>query len=730
MSYLVLARKWRPQRFSEVLAQQHVVQALQNAVQLGRLPHALLLTGSRGIGKTTIARIIAKTVNCLNLPPNTERPDPCGQCSVCEEITNGRCVDVSEIDGASNRSIDDIRELRENVQYLPNHAHRKIYIIDEVHMLTREAFNALLKTLEEPPRHVLFIFATTEPHKIPVTILSRCQRFDFKRITTSELRQHLGKISRNEGIDLSETALSLLARAADGGVRDALSLLDQVIAFGGRKPTDEQVARAIGTVDRNLLREIGAALLNRDIQGCLSHIEQLLSHVYDIRQLIHELASFLRDLLVVAICKQPEDVTDLAADEIAAFRQLAAEQSPERIQQMFRILTRSAEDIARANHPRLLFEMTLIQMARVEPVRPFDEMLSHLHNLERRLRSLTHLPPTQHHPNQYTQPVPSNTPHTSSQTQQHPDFHKIREIIDQTPDQNIPANTSAPPETKHSTIYADSQHKPVTSSAATPSTTSPNTAYADNQHKLADVATSSIANIHTAEDAAITSSSDSTNQRSEWSEDRYRATLPDARSNTTWTDGGDYDEDYDEEENSDDLLQNKLVDSMPPGCIAAPVVASHSATQHTLRDENSRPVVITPISDDQWMALIQKYKLIEPFVSEAMQFARYYIADNTVQLIFPASDFFLHKRLLDQNVLTNFADFCAKEGHNIRIQFSLHHSDDLPAHYQLSLGEQQSAAQSQLRQEIDLEARQHPIITAILNQIPGAEIIRIDAIKK
>ncbi|MCB9637893.1 MAG: DNA polymerase III subunit gamma/tau [Myxococcales bacterium] len=386
MSYLVLARKWRPQRFSEVIAQPHVVQALQNAIKLDRLPHALLLTGSRGVGKTTIARLVAKTVNCLK--EDREELEPCNVCEMCKEITEGRSVDVIEIDGASNRSIDDIRELRDNVQYTPTKGQRKVHIIDEVHMLTREAFNALLKTLEEPPPHVMFIFATTEPHKIPVTILSRCQRFDFKRIPTTVLRDHLRRISSAEKVRLSDTALAMVARAAQGGARDAMSLMDQVIAFGGEAPEDEAVAQAIGVVNRQILMHIGRALLQKDAAECLRAIDELFHYAYDLRQFTQELAAFLRDMMVVRICDDPDGIVDLTEDEFIQMRALVHDEEPERIQQIFRILTQAAEEIAQSNHPRLLLEMTLIRMARVEPVRPFEDLISQLSSMESRLVGL------------------------------------------------------------------------------------------------------------------------------------------------------------------------------------------------------------------------------------------------------------------------------------------------------------------------------------------------------
>ncbi len=229
MSYQVLARKWRPQTFDEVVGQEHVTRTLKNALEMGRVAHAFLFSGPRGVGKTSVARILAKALNCVQGPT----PTPCNQCQACQEITQGHSLDVLEIDGASNRGIDEVRELRENIKYLPAHGGYKVFIIDEVHMLTKEAFNALLKTLEEPPAHAIFILATTEAHKVPVTILSRCQRYDFKRLSTAAIQEHLAQMAAREGWSIAPAGLQLIAQESEGGMRDAQGLLDQVITFGG-----------------------------------------------------------------------------------------------------------------------------------------------------------------------------------------------------------------------------------------------------------------------------------------------------------------------------------------------------------------------------------------------------------------------------------------------------------------------------------------------------------------
>src|SRR6476646_192819 len=271
MSYLVIARKWRPQSFADIVGQDHITRTLQNAIRTKRIAHAFLFTGVRGVGKTTAARILAKALNC----EKGSTPTPCNECTHCEEIAQGRSIDVLEIDGASNRGIDEIRQIIENVRYQPAKCRFKIYIIDEVHQVTKDAFNALLKTLEEPPPSVKFILATTEPHRLPETILSRCQRYDFRRISLREIVQRLGAISKSEGLNITEGALVLLAREADGSMRDAQSLLEQVHAFEAPMPdsavqeVDEVLLQEIlGLAQRRTLYEISAAVLQADVRKC------------------------------------------------------------------------------------------------------------------------------------------------------------------------------------------------------------------------------------------------------------------------------------------------------------------------------------------------------------------------------------------------------------------------------------------------------------------------------
>src|SRR5512136_2228572 len=289
-SYLVLARKWRPQLFEEVIGQRHITQTLQNAILQKRVAHAFLFTGARGVGKTSTARILAKSLNCEKGP----QINPCNQCTTCHEISSGTSMDVIEIDGASNRGIDEIRELRENVRYTPAKSRHKIYIIDEVHMLTKEAFNALLKTLEEPPPHIIFIFATTEPHKLPNTILSRCQRYDFKRIPLKEIVGSLKKITEEEKVKISQRGLLSLARESDGSMRDAQSLLDQVISYAGQEIRDEDIVDVLGLVSHKILSDTMEAIANQDAGRCLEIVEEVYQYGYDAQHFCRELLHTLR----------------------------------------------------------------------------------------------------------------------------------------------------------------------------------------------------------------------------------------------------------------------------------------------------------------------------------------------------------------------------------------------------------------------------------------------------
>ena len=281
MSYLVLARKYRPQTFDQVIEQAHITRTLTNAISSGRVAHAILFSGPRGTGKTTVARILAKAMNCNEGPT----PEPCNVCRSCNEITAGHAIDVFEIDGASNNSVDQIRELRGNIKYMPAHSPNKIYIIDEVHMLSSAAFNALLKTLEEPPSHVMFMFATTEPHKIPITILSRCQRYDFRRISLDSISTYMASLCRQEGFEVAEESLGLIAREAGGSMRDALSLLDQIMTGTQGLMTHEQVLDILGVIDRKILFDLSDSILKADIHAVLDLLDDIYDRGHDMKKL-------------------------------------------------------------------------------------------------------------------------------------------------------------------------------------------------------------------------------------------------------------------------------------------------------------------------------------------------------------------------------------------------------------------------------------------------------------
>ncbi|RZW26725.1 MAG: DNA polymerase III subunit gamma/tau, partial [Desulfobulbaceae bacterium] len=302
MSYLVFARKYRPQTFEQVVGQTPVVKTLQNSLKRDRVAHALLFSGVRGVGKTTLARLMAKSLNCQEGPTEV----PCNECPSCVEISGGSALDLLEIDGASNRGIQEVRELKDKIKFMPTSSRYKIIIIDEVHMLTNEAFNALLKTLEEPPAHVYFIFATTELHKIPVTILSRCQRFELRRVGSEELSGHFHKLAEMEGVELSKPALSLIVREADGSVRDGLSLLDQVLSYGESTIDDNDVVEVLGLVKREVVLSIAEALLTGDRSKALSMLADAFGFGMDVKRFIADLLECFRTLLLIKIgnCKQ------------------------------------------------------------------------------------------------------------------------------------------------------------------------------------------------------------------------------------------------------------------------------------------------------------------------------------------------------------------------------------------------------------------------------------------
>ncbi len=377
MTYQVLARKYRPQTFAEVVGQEHITTTLRNALASGRIHHAYLFTGVRGVGKTTVARILARALNC----ENARDFEPCGKCSPCSEIAAGRSMDVQEIDGASNTGVDDVREIRERVKYMPSSGRYKIYIIDEVHMLSTAAFNALLKTLEEPPAHVVFIFATTESHKIPATILSRCQRYDFRRIPAPLIAAALKRIAARESISIDEAALALIAREATGSLRDAQSLFDQAIAFSGSAVNANSIESMLGCLDRTILFDAVSACLDHDAPRALAALESVFLTGADLVRFAGDVLEVLRHILVTAECGGERASLDLPADEIAALTRLASTADAPQLHQMFSLWYGVAESAARSPFPKMLLEVGFIRLCRVSAVKPIAEIVARLDSL-------------------------------------------------------------------------------------------------------------------------------------------------------------------------------------------------------------------------------------------------------------------------------------------------------------------------------------------------------------
>ncbi len=376
MSYLVLARKARPQTFDQVIGQRPVVTTLKNSIIRNRVAHAILFSGVRGVGKTTLARIMAKAINCQAEP--AERP--CDQCPSCRQIATGSSLDLYEIDGASNRGIQEIRELKEKIRFLPTSSQYKIIIIDEVHMLTTEAFNALLKTLEEPPAHVYFMFATTEIHKIPITILSRCQQYELKRISAKELYDHFLQLVTTEGFEIDPPALSLIVREAGGSVRDGLSLLDQMFSYGEKTISNRDVVEVLGLVNREVLMRLTKALLDGNRSEAFLTLEEIFNFGMDLKRFVEDIMDHFRTLLLCKIegCTQ---LIDLPGEELKDFQSLAAGYTSETLHLKLSLLMSMAEDLKFSPQPRLTLETSFLKIIEAANVVPVTTLLGHLEKI-------------------------------------------------------------------------------------------------------------------------------------------------------------------------------------------------------------------------------------------------------------------------------------------------------------------------------------------------------------
>jgi len=384
MSYQVLALKYRPRTFSEVVGQDHVTTTLTNAISGNRVPHALLLAGPRGTGKTTIARIMAKAMTCRTGPT----PSPCNECNICKDITSGHCADVFEIDGASNNSVEQIRELRDNVAYMPSAARYKIYIIDEVHMLSVAAFNALLKTLEEPPDHVLFIFATTEVHKIPATILSRCQRHDLSRISLDNICAHLENLCRKEGYTVEKEGLALIALEADGSIRDGLSLLDRILSAGPEKEIDRpMVAQRLRVTDRGVLFSISSAVLERDGAELIGLVSKINDSGMDLKEFYSGIIAQFRNLNIIRLCGKDTPVLNMIETEKLALDQMCSHLPPAYLGMLLDLLLKEESIVRFASHTQTAVETVLLKMIQIEPETRLDEIITKVDLLARRMES-------------------------------------------------------------------------------------------------------------------------------------------------------------------------------------------------------------------------------------------------------------------------------------------------------------------------------------------------------
>ena len=405
MTYLIYARKYRPKTFEEMIGQKPIVQTLQNAIKNNRVAQAYIFSGMRGVGKTTAARILAKALNCQSGPTAT----PCNKCEFCKEINEDHSVDVLEIDGASNRGIDEVRSLREGVKYRPIHSRYKVIIIDEVHMLTREAFNALLKTLEEPPPHTVFIFATTEFHKVPATIVSRCQHFEFKKISQKDIINHLVDITQKENIKVSSYGLNLIAEAADGSLRDAQSLLDKAVAFSGEIISDEDLKEVLGTISKEILFAFSGAVLGQKPEEIFPLVEKVIELGYDLRFLYKELIQHFRNLLLVKSIKKPQDLLPLNEEDINDLMKETEHASREELLRYLVVLQQGEQELKFSSHPRIYLEVFLVKLSHFKKITDLKDIMRDLEEIKKEMKA----PPG----NSFPKNTPNDTPPIENGTQ-------------------------------------------------------------------------------------------------------------------------------------------------------------------------------------------------------------------------------------------------------------------------------------------------------------------------
>ena len=427
MEFQVSARKYRPTIFEEVLGQAHVVQTLTNAITRQRMAHAYVFSGMRGVGKTTVARILAKSLNCEKGPTS----QPCGTCPSCVEITRGNSVDVIEIDGASNTGVDDVRELRENVKFAPFHGSYRVYIIDEVHMLSNSAFNALLKILEEPPSHAVFIFATTEVHKIPATILSRCQHFTFRRISRLEIISQLRHVVTQTGVTVEDRSLSVLARTSEGSMRDALSLLDQAVSFGGQKLQHEDLEALIGSVPDELVRQMIEAILAHQASQAMTLVGEVVDQGFDVRVYCREILERIRNLLVACVVPshhQVQNLLELGEEEGAQIIEQARPLTEPYLQAIFSIISRTEDSLRGSSHPRFLIEAAVVRAALLDPSTPFTSGIEQTTTIQAQ-------------PSRQAKPFPTKDPvgSTPSQVSKTPPLTEQPHTFQKAPERTKPA---------------------------------------------------------------------------------------------------------------------------------------------------------------------------------------------------------------------------------------------------------------------------------------------------